>query len=219
MSEERNERVRNEIDRIEPQNGAKERMLENIKRKATLQEKEQPKSRMPIKRKIPSYQKFIKMALPIAACFVVAVIGVIKIMPLFNSTPIDPDVQISDPYAEINSAKEFEKLGIYINIPEDAEDIVYSIIDGNIADMSFSLEGHSFNLRASKQSEDFSGLFGERVASDKVDSATDATLETLKDGDSIYYKLLWMNGDIQYILTNSDGADSKLITSIYQETK
>lgn len=221
MNERRDDRFHETIDGIEPETGAKERMLENIKRKAAMQVDDEQKSHNPPEKKILPFNKVMKMALPIAACFVIAVIGIVKIVPLLNNTLTRPgdDVQISDPFVTVDSAKDFEKLGIYIDAPEGAIDTSYTILDGEIADITFTVDNHEYTIRASKQSGDFSGIYGDTVASNKIDSETDATLETIRASDEILYKLSWTNGSVHFILFNIDGASAESVTAIYQAIK
>lgn len=221
MNESRENRFCKSIDSIEPKAGAKERMWENIKCKAKISADQEQKPLESSKKIVSPFNKFMKMALPIAACFVIAVIGIVKIMPLINNTPSNPggDVQIPSPFVTVDSAKDFEKLGIELEAPSEAEDVAYSILDGKVADISFLLEGHFYNVRASKQSGDFSGLQGDRIDSIQIDSETNATIETLRSGDEIFYKISWTNGEINFILINTDAADADKITAVYQSIK
>lgn len=220
MKEGKDERFRESIDDIEPKAGAKERMLKNIKRKAEMSADEGDLLQPPSKKTCISFNRIMKMVLPIAACFMIAIIGIWKIVPMFGSTPTEPGfVQTPAPFVAVDSAKDFEELGIAIDAPEDSDAISYAIIDGKIAEVGFTVDHHRYYVRASKQSGDFSGLNGESVTSDKIDPETNATLEFLKSGEDTFCKLSWTDGETNFILTNVDGTSADNIKEIYQKIK
>ena len=224
MNENRDERIRESIDGIEPADGARERMLANIRRKAAEQaDREDTEPKQPEKAKILPFKRIRKWALPIAACFAVAVIGAVVLSnPSKPSDPSEPgtDVQIPGPVGDIQDAEEFERrLGITTDAPEGAENVVYSILDGNMADIIFDLEGHQYDLRASKQSGDFSGIYATVIREEPVDASTDAVLTTYRSGDEIYLKITWTDGATTYILSNADGASADEIRAVYEKAK
>jgi alginate O-acetyltransferase complex protein AlgI len=109
----------------------------------------------------------MRWALPAAACFAIVFAG-IKMMPNISDTknPADSDQneQIASPIIEEKSADDIkDKIGIAMNVPEDASEVSYYIIDGEIGEISFQYGGHSYYIRASRQDGDFSGLFGTAV--------------------------------------------------------
>lgn len=221
MNENRDERIRESIDGIGPSDGARERMLANIRRKAaeqTLREEKQPE-----KAKSVPFKRVVKWALPIAACFAVAVIGAAVI-----SNPSKPsglpdtgtDVQLPSPAADIQDAEEYETIpGITADAPADAENVVYSIIDGSIADIIFDLKGHQYDLRSSKQGGDFSGIYATVIGEEPIDASTDAVLTTYRSGDEIYLKITWTDGAATCILSNTDGASADEIKAVYEKVK
>lgn len=220
MKENKEDRFRESIENIEPEAGAKERMLENIRRKAELQEKELFTPQKTEKKGNPFYKKIVKIALPVAACFMIAIIGILKIVPMFGGISTEPGfVQTPASIVAVDSAKDFEELGIAIDAPEDSDTVSYAIIDGKIAEICFTLDNHRYFVRASKQSGDFSGVNGNLVTSDKFDSETDATLDILKSGDTTFYKLSWTDGETNFILASTDGASAESMRSVYQKIK
>ena len=220
MKEDNENRFRESIEDIEPKAGAKERMLENIKIKAAMSSDKVQTKQVQSKKSEVAFNRYIKMVLPIAACFMIAVIGIWKIVPMFGNTSTEPGfVQTPFPFVAVDSAKDFEELGIYIDAPEGSDTVNYAIIDEKTAEVCFTLDHHRYYIRASKQSGDFSGLNGKQISSDKFDSETNATLEILKSGDDTLYKLSWTDGETNFILTNIDGTSIDNIKEIYQKIK
>lgn len=206
-----NNKIENAIESIEPRDGAKERMLANIRRKAAEQNREMSDT----KKKAPSFAEIAKWALPIAACLVIAVVGIKVIPPL--AAPEEPSgALVGSPFLTVSSADEFEKqLGIALDAPEGASEVQYAIIDGNIAEVYFSYGENLYSLRASEQSGDFSGLYGIEAAAEQLDSANNAVLTTIRSGDQTFLKLTWTDGKVNYILSNTDGGNEDEIKEIY----
>ena len=249
------------IDAIEPSEGAKERMLQNIRYKAALQQNksslqqdkfplqqdksplqqsksslqqdksplQQSKSAMP-KGKAAKQQtgsskhlplhRVIRWAFPIAACLAITIIG-IKIIPSLFYSPVknNGSTQIVNPFTEVQSADEFAKqLGISIDAPDGSDNVAYNILDRSIANINFEYGEHSYTLRASKQSGDFSGINGTLIKYDKIDAANDAVLETIR-GEFNYYKLTWTDGTTTYILMNNSEISTEDIIAIYELVK
>lgn len=206
-----NDKIERAIESIEPRDGAKERMLANIKRKAAEQNRETSET----KKKAPAFADIAKWALPIAACLVIAVVG-IKVIPQLAAPDEPSDVLVGSPFVTVDSADEFEKqLGITIDAPEGASGIEYAIIDGNIAEVYFSYDEKTYSLRASGQSGDFSGLYGVEAAAEQLDSANNAVLTTIRSGDQTFLKLTWTDGKVNYILSDTDGGNEDEIKKIY----
>lgn len=219
MSEQTNNPIRSSIDNIEPADGARERMLRNIRRKAAEQTSQTPQETA--KPKTLPLNRILKWALPAAACLVIAVVG-IRVIPGIVSSPVDSgsEVQIANPFQAVNSADEFEeRLKFRIDAPAGSEDIAYSILDGEIAQADFIFGGNSYTLRASKQSGDFSGINGTLIKSDKIDAANDAVLETIRGMEFNYYKLTWTDGAVNYILANNTEIATEDITGVYEKLK
>lgn len=220
MSEQTNNPIRKSIDNIEPADGARERMLQNIRRKAAeqqsaeiAQKSEKPKA-MPLNR-------ILKWALPVAACFAILLVG-INVIPKLGAAPVESDESVlgGNPFAGEMSAEELqEKLGFSIDAPEGSENASYNVLDGNIANISFEYGGNSYTLRASKQSGDFSGINGTLIKSDKIDAANDAVLETIRGMEYNYFKLTWTDGAVTYILMNNNEISADDITGVYEKIK
>ena len=113
MKENRDEHIRESINKIEPAEGAKERMLANIKRKAAEQVIAENAESKPEKAKILPFRRVMKWVMPVAACFVLAVIGV-TVMPNIIHSPESSNpgdhIEIPNSFMSINSAVEFENI-------------------------------------------------------------------------------------------------------------
>lgn len=217
--------VREEIDKIEPANGAKERMLQNIKRKAAEQQNAQVQET--IQSKTIPFEKIAKWAAPLAACIVIAVVGVavfrqqsVPVTPVESSEPLESGVLVGSPFSDEMTADELrEQLGIDFKIPVNAENVVCYIMDGNIGDVRFDLDGGSYTLRFSEQSGDFSGIYGAPLSSEKIDASTNAVLDTIDDVAYPMFKISWTNGKLNYILSNSGETTAETMEAIYEEIK
>lgn len=217
-----NVRFKSSVDGIEPAEGARERMLANIKRKAEAQATAKAEAEAPsAKAKIIPIKRIIKWALPVAACFVIAIIGV-KVMPnvINPSTTQDPVVELANPFLPVENASAIsEQLGIEIDAPMGAENVEYTICDGEMANIYFEYDGNSYTLRASRQSGDFSGLNGTPAGAEIIDAQNDAVLEAVRSGDEIYRKITWTNGEVTFILINTDGTDEETMKQLYEAIK
>lgn len=221
MRDEKNS-IRDAIETIEPSDAAKERMFENIQRKAERSEAiEQPKTA-----KILRMNRVMKWALPIAACLVLVVTMAFALPQLFASgtklaenydaAPMDP-AEMANPWVTVKDSESLkENTGITIDAPAAADEIAYSSLGDEIADVTFTVEGHEYTLRASKSRDDFSELYGktEKESTIASDNGT-ADLKVLSEGDEIYLKITWSDGDTVYILTNTDGASEEAFLEVY----
>lgn len=226
MSEKWEDRIPESIEDIEPSAGAKERMLANIRRKAAEQNamkvhEPAPQAKAASMNKVTSTSAILKWAMPMAACLVIAIVGVNFIANRMHTPSTDtPEVQIGNPFVSVEGAQEFKtKLGIVLNAPEGAENVEYTIIDNEMANIDFNYAEHSYTLRASKQGGDFSGLYGTDAGSEQIDSSTDALLTAIRSEEEIYRKLEWTDGKIRYVLLNTDGADPEQMKEIYKKVK
>ena len=209
-------KIKNALDSVEPTDGAKERMYRNIMKKA-----EQQKSKTEEPAKKPKAIRYItRYALPIAACFCLLVLAVTRFLPAKAPTePSENDVLGGNPFVEVQSADDFKSLAITLDAPDGAKEVSYAIIDGQIADVSFTLGKKSFTVRASAQEGDFSGLSGEVISTETVDAKTNAVLTAVKTDIETYQKITWTNGKINYCLFGTDGADKQQTTAVYEAIK
>lgn len=69
--------------------------------------------------------------------------------------------QIGNPVVEVNGIEGMrEKLYFWIDAPEGAENVRYSVISDLIGQVHFTLDGTEYCFRASEQMEDISGVYG-----------------------------------------------------------
>lgn len=208
-------KIKESIDAIEPEAGAKERMYQNIMKKAQ-QAAPAEKPAEPKKKVIP----FVRYALPIAACLCLVMIGVAKFLP--GNTPMHPDesnVQGGNPFVEVEDAEAFRALSVTLDAPEGAQETSYAIIDGKIAEIQFELNGKSYLARASAQEGDFSGLNGKDRLQETIDAKNNAVLTEVQTDLCAYYKIVWTNGKINYCLYGTDGADKSQVLAVYESLK
>ena len=208
--------IRRAIDGVAPAEGAKERMKKNIYEKAQKAQKQEKKS--------VSSVRFWKIAMPVAACLCIAVIGAVKLIPTMGqndpgkitiSDNSEDNMQIASPFEEVSSAKVFEdRLGIQADAPKGAKNVAYNIISGNVAQVDFELGGHEYMLRASKSDEDLSGLYGDDKGTKKYDDAFNTQLKTIVIDGKDTYSLTWQKKGVFYTLVNTDGSSVSEMMSV-----
>ena len=203
-----NEKIKNALDTVEPQPDAKERMYQNILKKA---EKEKKPKVSPV--------KTARIVLPIAACLCFVIFGVGKFLPVSDDVE-NPDESVmfgGYPYVEVEDASSFAALGITVDAPKDALDKSYAIIGGEIAEIKFTLDGHSYRLRASK-SEDISGINGEIISREPIDDG--AELITIKtDGIGECKLAEWTSDGTYFSLSASDGTAGDTLCAVFEKIK
>ncbi len=210
--------IREEIDKIEPADGARERMFRNIKRKAAEQNAE---SAQKTEKKPVLFAKIARWAAPLAACIVAAVVGIVFVSRQ-NQLPVDDEsnVIVGNPFGEEITEDELRKeLEIDFKIPKEAKNAEFCIMDGSIGDVRFEVNGDSYLLRFSRQSGDFSGVNETVIARKKLDAENNAVLETLRGIDYTIYKMFWTNGSANYYLVNSSEISEIDFISVYNLIK
>ncbi len=241
-TEDRN-KIRNAVDALEPPEGAKERMLARVYEKAAAQGREEvqaaaaPQGKEEVQA-VPAPRSFnkrvMRWALPVAACFVMVIAGVIikngrlpAEGPLASPGPgaSEPagalsgqqgSTQMVNPVVSMASAAEVEeKTGIALRIPAEASDIDYAVINGELAQVKFEYGEYAYCLRASKSDEDFSGLYGEVASEEELDGAK---LETIDVAGSLWQRLSWSEGDVRFIMSGEAG-ESGPIRQLYDIIK
>lgn len=205
------ERIRKAIDSIEPEEGARERMLAGIKAKAKAEEQ---RRRMMRSRSL--------QWLAAAACFCLVVLGAFRFSGVLggNVTPPDgtmeqsnPPVMVGGPYEDVANADVlYEKTGVRINAPDGAEDVMYSVYDKSIAHVIFTREGVTYVVMAAAKSGDFSGVSGETLSSEMIDAKMSAVMTKVKDDFSgEKWKVAWTDGRVSYYLTCPAEADAEAV--------
>ena len=147
-------------------------------------------------------------------------LGLARLLPGAPATdPTEGGVQIANPFAEVESAEDFKALSIPLDAPDGAEEVSYFIIDGEIAEIRFTLDGKSYLARATAQTGDFSGLYGQESDAETVDAATNAVLVSVDTDTAVYQKITWTDGIINYCLYGTDGADKDQVLAAYEALK
>lgn len=133
--------------------------------------------------------------------------------------PGEEFVQGGNPFVEAESADAFKPLSITLDAPDVAQEVSYAVIDGELAEVGFTLDGKSYIARASAQEGDFSGLSGEESKAEVVDAKTNAILVSVSLDTRVCQKISWTNGKINYCLYGTDGADRNEVISAYKALK
>ena len=111
----------------------------------------------------------------------------------------------------------FEAIGVHMVLPEGAEDTSFFIINQEVADARFSLDGVPYTYRASDTAEDFAGIF-ERFKDEAISLNYDygeTSLEVLiKTTDSGGRLASWEWGSTKYTLYTAAQVDDDTITDL-----
>lgn len=204
--------IKTAFDEIQPEAGAQERMYANILKKAAAEKEDQN-----VEEKHPAVQK--RRTIPmwrrwgsLAACLAV-VIAVGLALPHLSdrSEQNDPPVLGGSPFEDVDGVDDFEKLGFTIDAPENAENIQYCIVDGEIARVRFSVGDHKYTYEAAKLDGNFSCADGDAVGSVSLSAKYDAVLDRLSPDT---WRAHWTQDGVSYYLTNFDGAEEAAMTDI-----
>ncbi len=204
------DKIKEAISSVEPEAGAKERMYRNIMDKAARQT--QKTAKPPV--------RLTRYALPAAACLCLVIVGLVHFLsPGSDIAGNEGNVMGGNPFVEVEGADAFRELSITLDAPNGADDVSYAVIDGQIAQVTFSLDGKSYLSRASAQDGDFSGLNGDEFSSETVDAENNAVLIELQSDGMSVCKLVWTNGKINYCLYGTDGAERGQLIAAYEAMK
>lgn len=125
--------------------------------------------------------------------------------------------ELPNPMAEVKDVLAFEAIGVHMVLPEGAEDTSFFIINQEVADARFSLDGVPYTYRASDTAEDFAGIF-ERFKDEAITQNYDygeTSLEVLiKTTDSGGRLASWEWGSTKYTLYTAAQVDDDTITDL-----
>ncbi len=125
--------------------------------------------------------------------------------------------ELPNPMAEGKDVLAFEAIGVHMVLPEGAEDTSFFIINQEVADARFSLDGVAYTYRASDTAEDFAGIF-ERFKDEAISRNYDygeTSLEVLiKTTDSGGRLASWEWGSTKYTLYTAAQVDDDTITDL-----
>ena len=125
-----------------------------------------------------------------------------------------------NPMETAKDVNDFEKLGIHMVVPEEAGDVQYYTINGEVADIRFTLDDVNYTWRASNTAEDFAGIF-ERFKGNPATLEYDygagkveAVVKTTESGGRLAE---WTWGDTVYTLYTSQTVEDEAINSVVLE--
>ena len=125
--------------------------------------------------------------------------------------------ELPNPMAEVKDVLAFEAIGVHMVLPEGAEDTSFFIINQEVADAQFTLDGVAYTYRASDTAEDFAGIF-ERFKDEAISrnyDYGDTSLEVLiKTTDSGGRLASWEWGSTKYTLYTAAQVDDDTITDL-----
>lgn len=125
--------------------------------------------------------------------------------------------ELPNPMVEVKDVLAFEAIGVHMVLPERAEDTSFFIINQEVADAQFTLDGVAYTYRASDTAEDFAGIF-ERFKDEAITQNYDygeTSLEVLiKTTDSGGRLASWEWGSTKYTLYTAAQVDDDTITNL-----
>ena len=179
------------LERIEPPDGAQERMYQNILKKAAPQQSAPKKTGKPVWRRYAA----------LAACLVLVCMAGFFALRGEKNVPVQkepadtelsqPPMMSASPFEDLQSADGFAKLGFTIDAPEGATDVSYCIAYGDTAQVSFTLNDCEYRYEASR----------EEVFSKAADEAP-----AIIDGDAV-----WKTDSVQYRLSAYGASEEALL--------
>lgn len=153
---------------------------------------------------IIAFALLLAAALPLAGC----------------SAQPNGGAQLPNPIVEVENSAAFDKLGLFIDAPEGATDVTYSIIDDRLAQVQFSLNGSSYTYRTAisdDENEDISGVYEEfekdenAMSIDGADWWAIIVVKTIKSGG---YLASWQYDKHLYTLYTPDQPEAEAFSGL-----
>ena len=171
----------------------------------------------------PREKKRNRLAFPLALIIAVAVV-VALVVTLGrrhgNTEGTKETVEIADDYLEVASADEvYELIGIRVTPPDEAKDLKFIILGGEVAEVDLNYLGHAYQLRASRRDGELITIDAEEAWKETVDNSTDAVLVTLLTDYERIMRIKWTEEEIHFVLVNSDGAEKDDAVKVYAAFK
>lgn len=122
-----------------------------------------------------------------------------------------------NPMVEVKDVLAFEAIGVHMVMPEGAEETSFFIINQEVADAQFTLDGVAYTYRASDTAEDFAGIFerfkDEAIAQnyDYGDTSLEVLIKTTDSGGRL---AAWEWGSTKYTLYTAAQVDDDTITDL-----
>lgn len=129
--------------------------------------------------------------------------------------------QLPNPIVEVNGSEDFQTtLGVVLTAPQDAQDVVYSIIAKTTAQIQFTLDGRAYTYRAAKTTDDISGVYDTLDTAKAYDLALgdeviSISVSTISGGDGGALAK-WSSGETSYSLYTPDKADADTVGALSQ---
>lgn len=130
-------------------------------------------------------------------------------------------VQLPNPISQVESPEDFAAMNFAVVAPEAAQDISYSTISGNTAQVNFKLDNISYCYRAANdmQWQMLSGVYEEfepktrtvEIHKGESEKITVTVMRVKDSGEKLCY---WSIGETDYTLYAADNADDDNITAV-----
>ena len=124
---------------------------------------------------------------------------------------------IANPMEEVKDVLAFEAIGVHMVLPTEAVDAKYFIINKEVADAEFTVDGVSYTFRASDTAEDFAGIF-ERFRDGAITETYDYGGQTMeiqiKTTDSGGRLSSWDWGSTKYTLYTASQVEDDIIRDL-----
>ena len=196
-------RIKESLDRVVPDDAARDRMYANIMEKAKTAQSQKPAVRS-------SVMRAMKIALPAAACVCLAVIA------LYRQPWVREDYKSSEPmvgglneeYSDILDGGSDEFAGsVYVNVelPDGAENAEYQYNPYG-TEVTFDVGGQKYHLRAGADRDCALGGCSENLA-ERI-AGSDGVV--LRDDAGKTAVIFWCDGGAYYLLSSDTASDAEI---------
>lgn len=206
--------IKRSMENITVSDEARDRMYENIMKKASA-EKKKP---------IMMYRTIGLAAACIAVICAAAALGISNTdnisVPDTTETSSETAHTVTHapsggelaalPFTEDYTIDDIKAAGLDITLPKRAEVIFCNIWKDGQLDVRFSLNGHDYYYSAAETEGDFSGIYGIVSESENIPD-TNAVLDTTSEG---YFKSRWNGEKYYYCFSNTDSTDKDDMISL-----
>ena len=79
--------------------------------------------------------------------------------PAAQPAGTEPSAQLPNPLVTVDGPDAFAPLGVSIDAPQGAENVVYTILSDEVAQVDFTLDGRDYTYRASLATYDIAGVY------------------------------------------------------------
>ncbi len=166
---------------------------------------------------------FYKRIVPLAACLVIAAVGVLTVQKIIEKPAGNDIVQGTNQIIEVGSAAELsDMLGFETNVPQyipfEADSVTYTSIWNEIGEIDFENGDKTLSYRKGLAKDgDVSGNYNEYAAEKTV--SFDNTDVTIKGTDGEYTLAVWTKGDYAYSVSISYGISESEIMKVVESVE